>query len=186
MLAKFATLKRPQTTRTSFAMIGLQIKQQKSEEWMAKLEKDSCQRRPSNHPHSYRKFFPWKVKYKLGVPQGTAREVATAFYQLKIGHGYNKSFLHHINNSTNPRCRCGRHETPQHLILECPETGDERKALQYRLKQLKFTQQITLNALMESKIGIQELLTFLKTTRISTRSWHLSRMEELAGEEMED
>ncbi|KAG9240255.1 hypothetical protein BJ878DRAFT_305443 [Calycina marina] len=140
---------------------------------------------PTNHPHPYRKLSPWKIKYKLRVPKGRAREVATSFYQLKIDHGYNKPFLHHVNNSTNPRCRCVRHEMPQHLILECPETGNERKALQNMFKQLKFTKQATIHALMESKIGIQGRLTFLKNTRISTRARHMGRMGELAEERME-
>lgn len=57
----------------------------------------------------------------------TPREIASAFYQLKIGHGYIKSYLDKLGHASNDKCRCGAKETAEHLLLSCPETGTARK-----------------------------------------------------------
>jgi hypothetical protein len=45
------------------------------------------------NPNTYAAKYSWKTRKKLSVPTGTRREIASAFYQLKIGHGYNKAYL---------------------------------------------------------------------------------------------
>jgi hypothetical protein len=163
----------PEEETTSFAMLGMRIKEILRTEWKDKLEADNNKSRPYTYAHSYRKLFKWEVRSKLRTPQGTPRKIASAFYQLKIGHGYFKSYLHKRNHSINDKCRCGRKETPEHLLLSCPETGDARKTMKDALQK-----NLTLELLLHSTDGVTETLKFINTTKIATRSWHLSRDEE--------
>jgi hypothetical protein len=87
-------------------MLGLKIKQIKTAEWNQKLSKDSLQQRPTTNTHSYRKLFRWELKSKLRAPQGTPRQTASALYQLKLGHGYFKAYLHKLHHAENDRCKC--------------------------------------------------------------------------------
>ena len=107
----------------------------------------------------------------------TLRKIASAFYQLKIGHGYLKSYLQRVKHSTNDRCRCGQSETTEHLILSCPETTSARRHLTD-----KFEGEISLQLLLHTKVGTEAMLEFLQETHIATREWHLGRNEELAEE----
>jgi hypothetical protein len=189
-LAKAATTIPPSSQHTSFAMLGVKIRQIKNKEWHEKLARYTRNTNPSDNQHSYRKEFPWKISSKPFVPQGTKREIASAFYQLKLGHGYFKSYLHKLGHVNNNRCRCGRQETPTHLLLSCPETGDARSVLKRNLR----TQEIrdfTMKALLHNTKGVEATLDFLKTTKIATRTWHTQRVdddedEEVENEEMED
>jgi hypothetical protein len=49
----------------------------------------------------------------------TKRVIASAFYQLKIGHGYNKAYLHRIDKVDSSNCSCGAKQKPEHLLLSC-------------------------------------------------------------------
>ena len=120
--------------------------------------------------YSYRKQFTWVIRSKPRVPSGTLREIASAFYQLKLGYGYIKAYLHRLNHASNARCRCGRIETTEHLLLTGPEVGDARKALKDKLKR-----NLALQALLYITDGVEATLNFLKPTKIATRKWHLLR-----------
>ena len=98
-------------------MVGVKIKQQNNLEWRQILKKNKARSRHHTPYYSYRKHFAWTIRSKLRVPPGTSREVTSAFYQLKLGHGYIKAYLHRFNHSSNARCRCGRIETTEHLLL---------------------------------------------------------------------
>lgn len=176
-LAKSATLISPSLNQTSFAMVGVKIKQQNNLEWRQILEKNKARSRHHTPYYSYRKHFAWIIRSKLRAPSGTPREVASAFYQLKLGHGYIKAYLHRFNHASNARCRCGRIETTEHLLLTCPEVGDARKALKDKLKR-----DLTLQTLLHTTDGVEATLDFLKMTKIATRKWHLSRVDDGGGE----
>ena len=182
-LAKRATKEQPSTERTSLAMLGLWIKKTKMNEWNTALEKHSRKARAKRlrnpNPSSYMAIFPWKPATRVQIPTPTNRTTASAYYQLKIGHGYFKAYLFKRNRSADYRCICGREETPEHLLLYCPEYGDLRRALQ---EQLPCTTTITLPLLLHTNIGIEKTLPFLNTTGIATRKWHLERHEERRGE----
>src|SRR5271156_2419282 len=132
-------------------MLGVKIRQIQTSEWREILAKDDSNRLPQNNPHSYRKLFHWQIRSKLRTPQGTSRETASALYQLKIGHGYLKSYLYRLNHAENDRCRCGRKETPEHLLLSCPEVGDARKHMR---DSLSLFNNLTAQILLHSTIGI--------------------------------
>ena len=171
-LAKEASKEAPQLQETSFAFLGLKIKQTSSSNWLALLRK-SLQGPRLNHS-TYSRNFPWRLSSKIQLPKGTKRELASAFYQLKIGHGYLKSYLHRFNHSANDKCKCGRRETPEHLLLSCPELKSARDKLKNEMKGIK----LSLSTLLHTKIGIETTLGFLRETRIATRRWRLERQTE--------
>ncbi|KAH9806622.1 hypothetical protein DFH28DRAFT_920655, partial [Melampsora americana] len=54
--------------------------------------------------------------------------------QLKIGHGYLKSYLFRIQKTTSDNCRCRRPETAEHLLLVCKDYARQRRLLQDQIK----------------------------------------------------
>jgi ribonuclease HI len=87
-----ATLDFPHTEITSLAMTGMRIKQLAKRQWSRALISATPAAILKN-PSTYSARFAWKTSKKLIIPMGTKRELASAFYQLKIGHGYNKAYL---------------------------------------------------------------------------------------------
>ena len=94
---------------------------------------------------------------------------------MKIGHGYLKSYLYRLNLVSNNKCKCGLKETTLHLLLYCKNYTLEYKALFLRIREKLELRNITLPILFQTKIGISEILVFLKETSICTRNWHLER-----------
>jgi hypothetical protein len=64
---------------------------------------------------------------------GTKREIASAFYQLKIGHSYNKAYLHRTDKLDSLNCSCGAKQTPEHLLLSCKWYNSDRQILRQDL-----------------------------------------------------
>ena len=128
----------------------------------------------SSRNQAYKKLFLWKLGAKIQLPLGTKQELASAFYQLKLGHGYLKSYLYRLGHSNNDLCRCGKKETAEHLLLSCKELKVARKKLQDDLSGTR----LSLPVLLHTKAGIEKTLDFLKETSIATRKWHLARQEE--------
>jgi hypothetical protein len=174
-LAKSATFNTPQSTKTSFAMLGLKVNELRTIEWYTLLKR--AKGRTNYNRFSYQKHFPWHIQSRLRTPAGTSRKTASAFFQLKLGHGYLKSYLYRFDYTSNDKCRCGRTETTEHLLLTCTEYNHARRHFKDRLKG-----DITLQILLHTKVGIEATLAFLQETQISTREWHLRRNEESEGE----
>jgi hypothetical protein len=161
-------------------MLGVKIRQIGITEWRTQLAKQ-----PRNlNPASYSRIFPWKILAKIQLPTGTKRELASAYYQLKLGHGYFKSYLRRLGHSTNDRCRCGKSETPEHLLLSCSLYKEARQQLRTEMNNTR----LDLVVLLHTKLGIEKTIRFLKETGIGTRSWHLARVQDdnLREEERED
>ena len=117
-LAKLATSTRecilkPETT--SFAYLGILINKIKKDEIYSILKSN----KKSKTKESYSSIYPWKVSNKMLLPLSTKRELASLFYQLKLGHGYLKSYLHRLNILSDNKCICGQAETIKHLLLKC-------------------------------------------------------------------
>ena len=171
-LAKEATTLTPESDETSFAALGCKINELRTVEWNALL--DQYDQIPNTNTTSYKKHFSWKLGSKLQLPTGTRRELASAFYQLKLGHGYLKSYLFRLGHSDSDRCRCGQKETSEHLLLSCRKLQVARAKL---LDELNCTR-LSLRVLLHTKTGIEKTLAFLRETRIVTRKWHLERTRE--------
>ena len=88
---------------------------------------------------------------KLTTPPSTRRETGSAFYQLKLGHGYFKPYLFRFGHTNNPLCSCRARQTPEHLLLSCPNFRTARKALKDSLPY----QHLTLNILLNTTPGIE-------------------------------
>ena len=127
------------------------------------------------NPGSYRCKFPWKITSKISFPLGTSRELASSFFQLKIGYGYLKSYLYRLGHSISDLCWCGHKETIKHLLLSCKELKEARRKLQDSLG----ASRLNLRLLLHTTTGIEKTLNFLKETRVVTRKWHLERKEEV-------
>ena len=160
-------------------MLGLWIKQATLFEWNTILARYSREQRTSNsNSTTYSAIYqPWKPIQQVQIPTPTNRPTASAFYQLKLGHGYFKSYLFKRKHTTNSLCRCGKIETAEHLLLRCYNYGDLRKQLQKELPSTSSVASLTMQLLLHTKIGIEKALAFIATTRIATRKWHLSRNE---------
>jgi hypothetical protein len=101
----------PHTEVTSLAMTVMRIKQLAKRQWLWVLI-SATPAAILRNPSTYSAKFAWKTSKKLIIPMGTKREIASAFYQLKIGHGYNKVYLHCIDKVDSPNCSCGAKQTP--------------------------------------------------------------------------
>ena len=104
------------------------------------------------------------------MPSDTKREIRSSFYQLKLGHGYLKSYLYKIGLASNNKCRCGSIETTIHLLLNCKVYKIQRKRLFASLKESLKIRTITPSILLHTQIGIKETLVFLKETKIYIRN----------------
>ncbi|EDN93660.1 predicted protein [Sclerotinia sclerotiorum 1980 UF-70] len=145
--------------------------------WTAILNTNNIHQPSSTHSRNY----PWKISSKIGIPGNTKRSIISALFQLKIGHGYFKSYLKRFGISTNDNCRCGEWESPDHLLLNCSIYNTARRLL----KKDNPNPQLTMKHLLHTKTGITKTLEFIEATRIATRSWHLNRIEEEIGEQDE-
>jgi ribonuclease HI len=175
-LAKEATKLAPTDNKTSFAVLGLKINALATQEWLQILSKYRAQALKTTNTATYsRTFFPWKLSRKLQLPLGVKRKLASPFYQLKLGHGYFKAYLHRLNHTADNKCQCGQKETPEHLLLGCIKLREARRQIAKRLG----TRELTLPLLLHTKIGIKYLLGFLADTNICTRKWHLQRTTEI-------
>jgi ribonuclease HI len=184
-LAKEATQMPPESQNTSFALLGLKINELRNKEWALVIQeyKDKLKKAKSENPLAYSSTYSWRLSRKLNLPQGVARQTASSFYQLKIGHGYLKHYLYRIQKTTNDHCRCryGQPETAKHLLTECRDTKLrlERSVLEESLG----TKNLTLPLLLHTTVGIQHTLKFLTNTGICTRKWHMERNEQIEEEE---
>ena len=111
---------------------------------------------------------------QIQLPLGTKRELASALFQLKLGHGYIRTYLYRLGHSNSDLCCCGKRETAEHLLLSCKELRIARKKLQEELLGTR----LGLPVLLHTKTGIEKTLGFLKETSIATRKRHLARQEE--------
>jgi len=183
-LAKAATQLPPESDETSFAVLGSKIKEARTQEWLDLLDTDD--QILNYNPYSYRRLFSWKLQSKIQLPLGTKREQSSALFQLKLGHGYIKSYLYRLGHSENDLCRYRKKETTEHLLLGCKELAAARKELQEELQGTR----LSLGLLLHTKTGIEKTLGFLKKTGIVTRRWHLARKEDVEldelGEDVED
>jgi hypothetical protein len=100
---------------------------------------------------------------------GTKREIAGAFYQLKIGYGYNKAYLHCIDKVDSPNCSCGAKQTLEHLLLSSRWYNSDRQILRQDLN----NSPLTFPLLLHTTRGIEATLAHIFCTRVGTRKWYL-------------
>jgi hypothetical protein len=96
------------------------------------------------------------------------KKIQSAFFQLKLGKGYFKSFSKVIGKDKEGRCfrECNSIQTPKHLLLDCSLYKIERKEMQRQLGS-----SLSLKKLFCTKKGKKVLFLFLDKTGITTRKW---------------
>ena len=139
-----------------------QIKEATEKAWEQHFEKARTKNTP-HHSQSYYARFPFKAIEGADLVRGK-RSLTSAFYSLKLGHGYFRSYLYRLHKVDHFRCRCGNKETPEHLLLSCPLYQQERP--------LALQSAPTLQALLLTQNGADEVICFIKTTKIGTQLWY--------------
>jgi hypothetical protein len=132
-------------------------------------------------PSTYSRLFKWRLGSKPLIPKGTKRELASAFFQLKLGHGYLRAYLAKLGHSDSNRCSCGGKETLEHLLLSCRELRKQQKCLREGLGC-----RASLKVLLHTKLGVERTLEFLKETRVATRKWLQERKDKEERERGEE
>ena len=115
-------------------------------------------------------IFNTKPSNKLLIPRDIERPIASAFYQLKIGYSYFKTYLLYtkkLNNSIY-RYRYSK-ETPIHLLLLYKDYREERKLLKRDIPLL------SIKNLFKNQENIKAILAFIKNTKIATKQWYKDR-----------
>src|SRR4030095_16460705 len=143
----------------SLSFIKRKIKESALLEWQQEYEKSKKGRFYSQ----FESFSRWR-SYKKTVK----KKIWSAFMQLKMGHGYFKSYLVRLPDYSTDRCLvCGTREDPEHLILHCKVTH----AVREELKQEYNIKEFSLKNLFSTKIEQEFLFKFLEKTQISTKNW---------------
>jgi hypothetical protein len=115
----------------------------------------------------------------------TDRRTWTAYIQLKLGHGFFRSYLVRLPQYDSNRCIgvCRGIQSPSHLYLSCYHYREEQKELQRKLKELyPKVERISLKEIYKEK-SKEIVYNYLRTTRIATREWLLGLEEEEEQEE---
>src|SRR2546423_5731959 len=166
--AKQATKMACRVPKSSLPFLKRMINERRTSEWQEHLR--GLKEKPNTYSQSVKDCSkPRKSLPKILFP----RKTISAFYQLKIGHGYFRSYLKRFAGQESDRCSCGNRQTPAHLLLECKEYREQRRTLKDKLRGLR----LSLPLLLNSKLGLIPTLTFLRDTGISTREWMLEPSE---------
>jgi hypothetical protein len=104
----------------------------------------------------------------------TAKRTYATLNQLKLGHGYFRSYLIRTPNCESDKCfnGCRAKQTPEYLLMSCRTYRLERQSIIRIAKQhknepgpLKFAH------FFKNATTIDEILKFLEKTEITTRNW---------------
>jgi ribonuclease HI len=169
-----AMLDFPHTEITSLAITGMRINQLSKRQWSRVLI-SATPAAILRNPGTYLAKFAWKSRMQLIIPMGTKREIDSAFHQLKIGHGYNRAYLHRIDKVDSPNCSCGAKQTPEHLLLSCRWYNSDCLILRQDLD----NSPLTLPLLLHTRRRIEATLAFISRTRVGTRKWYLGLDQDL-------
>ena len=116
--------------------------------------------------------FNCKPKWKPEIKATEKKKIQSAYIQLKIGHGFFRSYLSRLPEYNTEKCQtCNTKENPEHLIMHCKKY----KKIRDQLKKEKNLNQLSLKILFSSKIGLEFLFEYIKKTDIATRKWLLNQ-----------
>lgn len=167
-LAKIAAAEPPDDNfPTSLAYITQLTMEMKNEEWTRKLAE--FKQKHAGTSTSYSNLYSWQIRNKLWTPRGTKKEICSAFFQMKLGHGYFKSYLKRIGKRSDDECLCGAKQTPRHLLLECRRYRWQRRKVEEKM----CSDRLTLPLLLHTYKGVEATLEYIKETKICTRKWYL-------------
>ena len=148
----------------SLAFIKRKIKESSLNEWQIEYEKSKKGRYYSQFENAPK----WKAFSKI-----QRKQTWSAYIQLKLGHGYFKSYLARFLDYSDKCYTCGTKENPEHLILHCKNTRHIREELKKEFDIKEFS----LKNLFNTKIGQEFLFKFIEKTQIGTRNWLLQTVD---------
>ena len=95
----------------------------------------------------------------------------SSYIQLKIGHGFFKSYLKRLPNYKLAEYFCHKNtiQNPTYLILECSEYRADRVKAFEKLN----NNQKSIKYLFNTKIDKEKLFKFLKKIKIALKKWLL-------------
>jgi hypothetical protein len=85
-----------------------------------------------NKGKHYTRICKGNYSFSLKAPKDRyPKKLQSAFFQLKLGKGYFKSFLKTIGKDKEGRCfrECRAIQTPKYLLLDCDLYRGERKEM---------------------------------------------------------
>jgi hypothetical protein len=148
----------------SLAFIKRKIKESALENWNTLWQNSKMK---GKHYSQFECRPKWNLKARK-----LKKQVWSTYIQLKLGHGYFKSYLNRLSNYDSDTCQvCNTRENPEHLLLHCRRYTQIRNKIKLK-KQLS---QLSLKILFSSKLGQDFLFEFLKETGIATRKWLLQQ-----------
>ena len=117
------------------------------------------------------------------------RLIFTTFTQIKLGHGYFKSYLVRLPAYENNLYHiCKVKQTPEHILMSCKQYRAEQKTLKNAVLKSKTgpgpgtgpgsNNELSPKRLLCTREGIKATLAFLKETRIATRKWMVGEVNE--------
>ncbi len=156
---------------TSISYIRRKIKAKSLENWTTHWKKATQGRYYSQFDQT--PSFHIKEDLKLADRLSFA-----TFTQMKLGHGYFKSYLHRLPDYDNKKCHgtCNKAQTPEHLLTACQYFKKEQSELKNQLRKINLP--YTAKVLFTTKEGIKATLLFLKKTKVATRKWLLREVED--------
>ena len=164
-LAKEAT----QITTTQHTTSTISFLKRVCREAMKREWKTVWESKTTNRGRHYDGFFKHKPDQIFATNN---RQLVSAVTQLRTGHGYFRNYLYKIpNNQINtPMCICNtnQHQTPKHLLLQCPNFRIARSEMQAIASQIPRLRLITL---LHTSSGLQGLQHFIKATGVGTQSF---------------
>src|SRR5690606_14137327 len=99
--------------------------------------------------------------------------------QLKLGHGYFRSYLVRLPDWNSADCQeCGCEENPGHLLLKCSRFKEERTVIKQELN----IELVNMKFLFNTKSGLEFTVKFIEKTRLATRGW-LEEVEKTLSQE---
>ena len=111
--------------------------------------------------------FNCKPKWKIAT-KSKEKKIWSAYIQLKLGHGYFRSYLSRVSDNDSEVCQtCNTKENPEHLIMYCQKYSQIRK----QIKKEKGLNQLSLKILFSSKKDQEFLPEYIKQTNIATKEW---------------
>lgn len=175
-LARKATFDDPIDFPTSLSSIKLEIKHAAFSEWYnqySAYKQKAIQQNRSSYPAIYKSELSKRIK----IPRQIKKNIASSFFQLKVGHGYFKSYMFRIKHVSSNTCSCNETaiQTPRHLLLECSRYKNERKKMISEME----IRQPTMALLLHTKKGIDTTIKFIEETKIATRKWYYEKEEEI-------
>ena len=128
----------------------MQIKQKCLDNWIEYWARNQSQR----HYSQFEVIPKWKAS-----SMRVSKLIQSTIIQLKLGHGYFKSYLVRLSNWVSDICSfCSCEENPEHLLLNCTRFNKERKEIKTELN----IELVNMKFLFNTQLGLKFLIKFIE------------------------